>query len=141
MYNNTNWLDRVVDVETQEVLQEGTNQSAANFNNMEAGITDAQLAASLILLSAAHTADQVATEEQTITLTNSEAYPFNNSKTTVSLKQARNFATYTVDTEILSHNGTVGDIQITERLLNGFKVAYTGSATAVTLKLRINGGM
>ena len=28
MYNATYWLDRVVDEETEEVIQEGTDQSA-----------------------------------------------------------------------------------------------------------------
>ena len=41
MYNATYWLDRVVDEETEEVIQEGTDQSAGHFNNMEEGISDA----------------------------------------------------------------------------------------------------
>ena len=44
MYNATYWLDRVVDEETEEVIQEGTDQSAGHFNNMEEGISDAHLA-------------------------------------------------------------------------------------------------
>ncbi|MBQ8331150.1 MAG: hypothetical protein IJX94_01455 [Clostridia bacterium] len=35
---------------TGKILQQGTNQSATNFNNMEAGILDAHLANSLLLL-------------------------------------------------------------------------------------------
>ena len=52
MYKNTKWLDRVVDTETGEVVQEGTDQSAANFNNMEDGITDAHVAAALTMIAA-----------------------------------------------------------------------------------------
>jgi len=48
MYKSTNWLDRVVDAGSGEVIQEGTDQSAANFNNMEKGIADAHLAISLM---------------------------------------------------------------------------------------------
>lgn len=47
MYNATYWLDRVVDEETEEVIQEGTDQSAGHFNNMEEGISDAHLATAL----------------------------------------------------------------------------------------------
>ena len=68
MYNATYWLDRVVDEDTEEVLQEGTDQSAGHFNNMEEGISDAHLATAILLISASLSADQVATEEQTITL-------------------------------------------------------------------------
>jgi hypothetical protein len=50
MYNNTKWKDRVVDSENGEVIQEGTDQSAANFNNMEGGITDAHIATALTMI-------------------------------------------------------------------------------------------
>lgn len=50
MYKNTKWLDRVVDAETEEIIQEGTDQSAANFNNMESGITDAHIATALTMI-------------------------------------------------------------------------------------------
>lgn len=54
MYNNTKWLDRVVDAESGEVIQEGTDQSAANFNNMENGITDAHVAMALMIIVASN---------------------------------------------------------------------------------------
>ena len=54
MYNSTKWLDRVVDAETDEVIQEGTDQSAANFNNMEKGITDASVAMALMMVIASN---------------------------------------------------------------------------------------
>lgn len=50
MYKNTKWLDRVVDAETLELIQEGTDQSAGNFNNMENGITDAHIATALTMI-------------------------------------------------------------------------------------------
>lgn len=141
MYNATYWLDKVVDEESEEVIQEGTDQSAGHFNNMEGGISDAHLAAALLVISASLTAEQVATEEQTVTLTNSQNYPFNNSVKTVALKTARNFMDYTVEAEVLEHSGNVGEVKIFSRLLNGFKVAYDGSAKSATIKLRIKGGM
>jgi len=50
MYNSTKWLDRVVDAETGELIQEGTDQSAANFNNMEGGISDVHVATALAMI-------------------------------------------------------------------------------------------
>lgn len=52
MYKNTKWQDRVKDAETGELIQEGTDQSAANFNNMENGITDASIATALTMIAA-----------------------------------------------------------------------------------------
>ena len=141
MYRRTFWLDKVEDVDTHEIIQEGTDQSAGHFNNAEHGISDVNLAAALILISSSLTAEQVATEEKTITLTNNQSYPFNNSKRTIALATARNFTDYTVEAEVLEHSGNVGDVKIFDRMLNGFKVAYDGSATSVTIKLRIKGGM
>jgi hypothetical protein len=50
MYKNTKWQDRVKDAETGELIQEGTDQSAANFNNMENGITDVHIATALAMI-------------------------------------------------------------------------------------------
>ena len=141
MYRNTHWIDEVKDQETEEVIQEGTPQSAGNFNNMEGGISDAHLAAALLIIQSGLTADQVATEEKTVTLSNSQSYPFNNSTQTIALSTVRNFTDYTVEAEITDHDGNVGDVRIFDRMLNGFKVAYDGSAKSATIKLRIKGGM
>ena len=141
MYRNTHWIDEVKDQETEEVIQEGTPQSAGNFNNMEGGISDAHLAAALLIIQSGLTADQVATEEKTVTLSNSQSYPFNNSTQTIALSSVRNFTDYTVEAEITAHDGNVGDVRIFDRMLNGFKVAYDGSAKSATIKLRIKGGM
>ncbi|WP_455619651.1 hypothetical protein [Eisenbergiella sp.] len=141
MYKRTFWLDEIKDETTGEKLQDGTDQSAGHFNNAEHGISDANLAAALILISSSLTAEQVATEEKTVTLTNSQSYPFNSSTQTIALAKARNFTDYTVEAEVLSHSGNVGEVKIFDRLLNGFKVAYDGSAKSATIKLRIKGGM
>lgn len=44
MYDSTRWKDRIVSAETGAVLQEGTDQNAANFNSMEHGISDHHVA-------------------------------------------------------------------------------------------------
>lgn len=141
MYRNTQWLDEVKDIDTGELIQEGTDQSAGHFNNMEHGISDAHLAAALLIIQSGLTADQVATEEKAVTLSNSQSYPFNNSTQTIALSRVRNFTDYTVEAEITDHDGNVGDVKIFDRMLNGFKVAYDGSAKKATIKLRIKGGM
>ena len=141
MYRNTHWIDEVKDQETEEVIQEGTPQSAGRFNNMEGGISDAHLAAALLIIQGGLTAAQVEVEEKTVTLSNSQSYPFNNSTQTIALSRVRNFTDYTVEAEITDHDGNVGDVRIFDRMLNGFKVAYDGSAKSATIKLRIKGGM
>ena len=83
----------------------------------------------------------MATEEKAVTLSNSQSYPFNNSTQTIALSRVRNFTDYTVEAEITDHDGNVGDVRIFDRMLNGFKVAYDGSAKSATIKLRIKGGM
>lgn len=52
MYKHTKWQDRVVDAETGELVQEGTDQSAANFNNMENGISDVHVATAIMMIAA-----------------------------------------------------------------------------------------
>ncbi len=146
MYNQTHWLDKVVDPDTQEVIQPGTPQSAGNFNNMENGIQDVSVAFAQMMIAnreLEHRLDnEAAVEEHTVVLTNTQAYPFNNSKKTVNLTKVRANKTYVVDVEITAHSGgEVGDIKITDKLLNGFKVEFDGSASSVTVVLRIKGGL
>jgi len=57
MSKSTEWLDRVKDAETGEIIQEGTDQSAGNFNNMEHGILDAHIATALAMIAAHQSAD------------------------------------------------------------------------------------
>ena len=52
MYKQTKWLDRVVDVDSGELIQEGTDQSAKHFNNMENGISDVSIATAIMMISA-----------------------------------------------------------------------------------------
>ena len=63
-----------------------------------------------------------------------------NSAKTVSLAITRDNTDYTVDADIQAHTGNVGEIQIYDKQLNGFKVKYDGSAESATLILRIKGG-
>lgn len=152
MYSNTNWQDHVIDNQTGEVIQQGTPQSATNFNNQENGIQDAHTAFAVFLhyfmqfdrwvrQKVADYAVEFLNEIQTVTLNNTKTFPFNDSVQTINLATARKTLNYDISWEVASANGNVGDISVTDKLLNGFKIAFDGSASSVTLKIRIKGGM
>lgn len=162
MYEWKQWQDHVTEhenryIETQnddgtithvpvegEVLQQGTPQSATNFNHMEDGISNAGELAALLETEVIHMNQRAADETGEtllLTLTNNQQYPFNNSVQTVALKTERNHLDYTVTAEVLDYSGgCVGDIEVTEKLVNGFKIAYMGSAAEVNLKVFVKGG-
>lgn len=144
MYNRSFWKDHIVDSDTGEVLQQGTLQDAEHFNNMEEGIFAANEQASAnseMLAKHQREVESLEGEMITVTLTNTQGYPFNNSKKTIALSHKKSSTTYKIQAEVESYSGGgVGDIQISEKLLNGFKVEYTGAAKSVTLKLFVSGG-
>jgi len=162
MYQRLEWKDHVVEFPNRfkevnlgnglveetpapgEIIQQGTPQNAANFNHMEDGITNAGELAALLATETIHMNQRAADETgETIllTLTNGQQYPFNDSVKTVALKTERNHLDYTVTAEVLEYSGgCVGDIEVTEKLANGFKIAHTGSAKEVKLKVFVKGG-
>lgn len=127
-----------------EIVQQGTPQNAANFNHMEDGISNAVELAALMAINAIHQKQLLkdqAGEIMTVTLANTQEYPFNNSEQTVQLPKGRNHADYTVTAEVVEYSGGFpGEILISAKLLNGFKVAATGSAQSVKVKLYVKGG-
>lgn len=127
------------------VIQQGTNQSANNFNNMETGIfgaTEMSVEAIRNLRLLQRSTEGLVGEKIAVTLTNALAYPFNNSKKTISLGMIKNHQNYTIAVELISSmGGGVGDIIITEKLLNGFKIQYTGAATSVVVNCYVQGGL
>lgn len=82
-----------------------------------------------------------ATERGTVNLTNTLAFPFNNSVKSVSLAVNQKDTNYIVVAEITSASGNPGEIVITDKLTNGFKIQYTGSAKSATVKYAIIGGV
>lgn len=143
MYNKTIWQDHVVD-QNGQVIQQGTPLSARNMNAIENGIFEAyELGAVLTQQVMQHKRLLADLEGEVgqVTLTNTQTYPFNNSKVTVALAKPRNTLNYTVQTEIISASGFPGDIKISDKQLNGFKIEFTGSATSVTVKYIVRGGM
>lgn len=162
MYEATMWKDHVTEYEDRyietknddgtinhipvegEIIQQGTPQNAANFNHIEEGVTNAgELAAlmAVMTMQQARSIKNMSGEVITITLTNSQQYPFNNSVKAVALSVSRNHKDYTVETEVLEVvGGFAGDIKISEKLENGFKIASTGSAKSVKVKIFVKGG-
>ena len=134
------------------VQQNGTPMNAANFNNMEMGIADAHNAVA-ILVNALRQLDwsnddrlkwlEKARIQETGTkeLTNTQKFPFNDSIVTVPLSTTRDNLNYVVEViSVTATGGLAGDIEITERQTNGFKMAFTGSASSVTVKYAVIGG-
>lgn len=76
----------------------------------------------------------------TKTLTNTLAFPFNNSKSTVALNPTKENTNYVVLPEVTAFQGNVGEIVISDKAVNGFAIAYTGSASTVTVKYTVLGG-
>jgi len=118
---------------------------AFNFNNMEQGIFAANVLTAesirmiMMLQNKTDSLEGIILEE---TLTNSKKYPFNDSVKTIALgnENLRNNKDYTVIVETEAADGFVGDIVITDKMLNGFKIAYTGSASSVKVKCYVQGG-
>jgi len=162
-YKRTYWQDHVTEYsdrynETQNpdgtithtpvegtVIQQGTPQNAQNFNNLEEGVFAAdQLATEAARMAKvnARELDAEKGEKVTVNLTNSANYPFNNSVQNISIAQKKTKTDYYVDVEVVSAaGGGVGDFRVTDKLLNGFKLAFTGAATAVSVICRVRGGI
>ncbi len=143
-YNKTIWKDHVVDG-GGAVIQQGTPQSATNFNNIEDGVFANDSFNSVLVQEIMQTKRNISTLDGEIiskVLTNNQSYPFNNSKATVSMTKLRDTTNYRVAVEVESVvGGFAGDIKVTEKALNGFKIEFSGSATSVTLKLYVQGGI
>ena len=127
------------------IKQQGTPISAKNLNHMESEALEALIMSQFLTDLARKQNDTIkglVGEQITVTLTNTQTYPFNNSKKTVSLGITRNTKDYSVIVEVLSKTGAgVGDIEITDKLTNGFKIAYTGAASSVTVNCIVQGGI
>lgn len=128
-----------------EILQQGTPLSATNFNKIDLEALHGVLAAVLVgqhVNQLTQKVEGLAGEQITTTMTNSQAYPFNNSKKTVNLSKIRNTKDYSVIVEVLEWTGGgVGEIRITDKLLNGFKIEYTGAASSVKVNCIVQGGI
>lgn len=82
----------------------------------------------------------LAVEIGTKALTNTQKFPFNNSQQSIALTNTQSNGDYIVMTEVVSAYGNVGEVEVTDKLTNGFKIAYTGSAPSVTIRYVVIGG-
>ena len=152
-YRFTNNPDGTVSVQQAGThMQTGTPQSADNFNRIEQGILDTQIATGLLNQMMMHKntendkrltdlENEVKAEVGTVTLTNSHSYPFNNSQVTIALLTTRKTTNYIVEFEIQSYSGGLpGDIIVSGKAVNGFKMEFDGSASSVTVKYFVKGG-
>lgn len=167
MFERTHWLDHVMSetglynvVKSQKggantytispygtVMQQGTYQDSEHFNRIEDILVSHEVAGGMLIAQVLQNRSDIddlfrdtLAEEGSVTLTNSMAFPFNNSKKTVALKTRRHNAHYAVVAEAGAHTGNIGEIEVSDILANGFKLAYTGSAPSVTIKYKVIGG-
>ena len=75
------------------------------------------------------------------TLTNAMEFPFNNSKQTVALATRQVDTNYAVIASIESSVGNAGEVVVSEKQTNGFKLAYTGSAKSAVVNYIVIGGI
>lgn len=75
-----------------------------------------------------------------VTLCNNCQYPFNNSAQTIALEKSMKNKKYFVYTELVNSEGPVGQVSVFDKLLNGFKIAYSGSSEAATFRYIVRGG-
>lgn len=75
-----------------------------------------------------------------VRLENTQEYPFNNSRQTVALEREMPDTGYTVLTELAAAGGEVGEICVSGKAVNGFQLAYTGSAPWAEFRCVIVGG-
>ena len=166
MYPRTYWVDEVDEYEgifqetdlgggqvkhdpvTGQIYVQGTPQDAAHWNNMEDGISDAHIAQQLMINALRQGVWRIedlerdtAQETGTVTLTNSLEFPFNNSIVTVPLTVVRDNLNYVVEViKVEPTGGPAGEIDVSERQVNGFKMAFTGSASSVKVTYAVIGG-
>ena len=80
-------------------------------------------------------------ETGTAVLTNSLAYPFQGVAVTIALREERDRTDYMVAADLLeTAGGPVSSIEVTDRLVNGFKLAYKGSAATAKIRYYVIGG-
>ena len=162
MYQKNLWQDHVVEYPNRfketnlgngmveevpapgEIIQQGTPQSARNFNNMEEGIFNANELTDYLMIQTLQNVRRIETvrgESSTVKMTNNQAYPFNSSGSTIALATPRDTTDYFVMVEVLDEaGGSAGNVTVYNKLTNGFKIKFDGSAKEVTVRYNVTGG-
>lgn len=115
------------------------DSSWESSNELEMSAQDANLSVRLLLNFARQNAWVV--ERGQVDLTNTGIYPINNSAKTVALATVQDVTDYIVVAEAVTAVGNVGEIVATDKLANGFKLGYTGSAKTATIRYTVIGGL
>lgn len=127
------------------IKQQGTPQNATNFNRMDLAALEAMLMsaeAMRMLLRQSEELKGITGEVIEATLINSQVYPHNNSTKTLQIVTPRNTKDYTITVEVVNvTGGAAGEFEISDKLLNGFKIKYTGSASSVAVRCYVRGGI
>ena len=83
--------------------------------------------------------DALICEDGTVSMTNTQKFPFNDSQKTVALVKTQKNTKYVVIVDDVTA-GNVGDIVVTDKQVNGFKIGFTGSASSVKVTYSVIGG-
>lgn len=86
-------------------------------------------------------ADALICEEGTKTLTNSKKFPFNDSIESVALVNKQKNTKYVVIADITSATGNPGEVAVSDKQVNGFKLAFNGGASSATVHYIVIGGI
>ena len=123
-----------------DVYVEGTPMDADHFNHMEDGIYAAH--EELVNQDGRITDLESYANPETgsVTLTNTEEFPFNDSAVSVPLTNERDNLNYLVEIVKIEPVGNPGEIEVSDRQVNGFKMAFTGSASSVKVTYAVIGG-
>ena len=122
------------------VRTQGTPQNATNFNTMDLAALEAMLMSSEAMRMLLRQNEEL----KGILDANDAAlaYPHNNSIKTLQIVTPRNTKDYTITVEVVSvTGGAAGEFEISDKLLNGFKIKYTGSASSVAVRCYVRGGI
>lgn len=137
-YFPTKWIDH-----EPTIGQIGTPLNAENFNHVEGGVHSNSLNIAVLrqeLLQQQRISQDMELEMGTITLSNGKMWPFNNSEQIVVFQKEKKSLNYRVHVEVLGEVPNVGEIRVYGKQLNGFKLAYTGSAPSVRFQYFAQGG-
>lgn len=161
LYEATKWLDHVAqfpmrrritnnsdgtsDVVRAEgnIIQQGTPRNAQNYNNMESGILANSIYNSFLvqwILQLQRASEEVKGEYGTVSIVNTNKYPFTSPAVTVAISEKCSTLQYSVEIEVQEADGNVERIMVYDKQLNGFKIAFKGSAKNVTFAYKIIGG-
>ena len=134
-YKPTIWVDDVPGI------QEGTPQNAENFNNIEQGVFISNALNAVMAQFNRLLLDRI-NENEVVTITDTITGANTDKSIVIPSNKLRNRTTYNVTPVIVSTTGgTAGDIIVSAKQANGFKVKYTGTATSITVALYVQGGM